>query len=91
MLLVHALITVDLPYIHSLKGRRKVLASIKDRLKGKNMAVADLSGEYAKEAVLAVAFFALGHNDANNKIASLRRFLEESLPEASLTIDYEIL
>ena len=91
MLVVHARITLDLPYISSLKGRRKVLASIKDRLKRKNMAVADLSGEYAKEAVLAILFFASGHNDANNKIAALQSFLEENFPEATCTIDYETI
>ena len=91
MLIVHALLTLDLPYIHSLKGRRKILGSIKERLKNQNMAVADLSGEYPKEARIALCFFAKGQEDANNKIQKLEEQLQHHFPELEFDIQYEIL
>ncbi len=91
MLIVHALITFDLPYVNSLKGRRKVLHAIKDRLKNQNMAVADLSGEYPKEARIALCFFAKGQEDANNKIQKLEEQLQHHFPELESQIQYEIL
>ncbi len=91
MLIVHALLTLDLPYVHSLKGRRKILGSIKERLKNQNMAVADLSGEYPKEARIALSFFAKGQEDANNKIQKLEEQLQHHFPELEFDIQYEIL
>ncbi len=91
MLIVHALLTLDLPYVHSLKGRRKILGSIKERLKNQNMAVADLSGEYPKEARIALCFFAKGQEDANNKIQKLEEQLQHHFPELEFDIQYEIL
>lgn len=91
MLIVYALITLQLPYIHSLKGRRKVINSIKDRLKHQNIAVADLSGEYAKEATLALLFFAKSENDANNKIAKIDNLLASFFSDIEYDIEYEII
>ncbi|BCD67983.1 DUF503 family protein [Nitratiruptor sp. YY09-18] len=91
MLIIHALITLDLPYITSLKGRRKILQSIKEKLKNKNVAVADLSGEYAKEGLLELVFFASSQNDANNKIQNLHKFLDDNFPDIRYTLEYEIV
>ncbi len=91
MLIVHLYITFDLPYVHSLKGRRKILASIKERLKNKNMAVVDVSGEYPKEGALEVCFFAASQNDAKNKIESLQNLLQERFSDIEYNIDYEII
>ena len=91
MLIVYAIITIDLPFASSLKGRRKIINSIKDRLKHHNMAVADLSGEYPKEAALALLFFAKSQNDANNKIAKIDELLAKYFGEVSYDIEYEIL
>ncbi len=91
MLIVHALLTLDLPYIHSLKGRRKILSSIKERLKNQNMAVVDLSGEYPKEGVVALCFFAANEQEANNKIEKLQKVLERQFLDLEFTINYEIL
>jgi len=91
VLIVHALITLRLPYVHSLKGRRKILNAIKDRLKNKNMAVADVSGEYAKEGLLTLCFFASTQEDANNKIEQLEQLLEHHFPELDFEMQYEIV
>ena len=91
MLIVHAIITLDLPYIHSLKGRRAVVNAIKERLKHKNMAVADVSGEYAKEAQLEIVFFASNENEANNKIHNIENLLEQKFSDILYNISYEII
>ncbi len=91
MLIVYATITLQLPYISSLKGRRKILNSIKDRLKHQNIAIADLSGEYAKEATLALLFFAANENIANNKITKIDNLLANSFSDIEYEIEYELL
>jgi len=91
MLIVHAQLTIDLPYISSLKGRRKILHSLKERLKKRNIAVADLSPEYAKEAILALLFFASSETDANDRIEKLRNLLDSSFPDIDYSLQYEII
>ncbi|SMC09543.1 DUF503 family protein [Nitratiruptor tergarcus] len=91
MLIVHLLITLDLPYITSLKGRRKILNSLKEKLKHQNMAVTDVSGEYAKEASLALLFFAKNENEAHKKIEKVRNLLDNYMSDIEYTISYEIL
>ncbi len=91
MLIVHVSLILDLPYVHSIKGRRKILNAIKDRLKNRNIAIADLSGEYAREARLELLFFAPTPQQANNKIEKLHKLLEESFPELFFELSYEII
>ena len=91
MLIVYAIITINLPFASSLKGRRKIINSIKDRLKHQNIAVADLSSEYPKEAALALLFFAKSQNDANNKIAKIDNLLASFFSDIEYDIEYEII
>jgi len=54
-------------YVNSLKDRRKILNSIKDRLKNKNLSILDLSGDYAKEGSLAIAYSSINEVEKNKK------------------------
>jgi len=75
MLLTHAVIHLELPEIHSLKGRRSIVNSLKDRLGAFNVSVLDISGSYAREADIAVAW--LSH-DARQS-AQMRQAIEEMI------------
>ena len=58
MILVHGILRLELPEVHSLKGRRRIVHSLKERLKAFNIWVLDFSGEYVREAGLALAWLA---------------------------------
>ena len=50
MVIVNLIADFELPFVFSLKERRKILNSIKEKLKKFNVSVLDISGEYPKEA-----------------------------------------
>ena len=91
MLIVHALLTLDLPHVTSLKGRRKIVNSIKERLRHKNLSVIDISGEYPKEAAIAICFLALSEPDARKKLQSIEETILRYHPDLSFDLSYEIL
>jgi uncharacterized protein YlxP (DUF503 family) len=73
------LLTLDiyLPEAHSLKDKRQVLRSLKDRLRGKfNVAVAELEGQESwQRSVVGVVSLS---NNVTHLEQSLRTVLEES-------------
>ncbi len=85
------LITIDLPYIHSLKGRRKILNSIKDRLSKYNISIADFSGEYSKEAQIGLLFWAKDNSVFQKKIQNIEKVLDRFFSEIEYDISYEVL
>ncbi len=91
MLVVRTLLHLALPYVHSLKGRRAILNSIKERFKRFNMAVADLSGEYPKEALIALLFFAADRDEMERKISHIEEILARFGGEIEYDIEYEII
>ncbi len=91
MLIVNALLELSLPYVQSLKGRRKIVASIKDRLKNKNISVLDVSDEYPKEATLALCFLALNKSEAHKKLQSIEKVLERFFSDIEYHLSYELL
>ena len=91
MLLVHGVIHLDLPEVHSLKGRRAVLNSLKDRLKRRNLSLLDLSGEYVCEADLAFACLVHDAREAARCRESIERLLERHFPELEWMLEYEEL
>jgi uncharacterized protein YlxP (DUF503 family) len=68
---------IHLPESHSLKDKRQVLRSLKDRLRGKfNVAVAELDGQDSwQRATVGVVSLS---NNAGHLEQSLRTVLEES-------------
>lgn len=91
MLIVHLFLDLQLPYVSSLKGRRKISGSIKERLKRKNLSVADVSGEYVKEAALQICFLAKNEPEAKKSMESIERLLERFWSDIEYNISYEFI
>lgn len=87
MILTLLEITLDFPYVESLKGRRALLNSFKDRVKKANLSLLDLSGEYAKEGFVAIAYLSINSQEARKK----REFIEDILESFAGEVEYEIV
>ena len=89
MIITICILHIELPHIHSLKGRRSVLNSIKEKLKSFNLSILDVSGEYAREADIAFSFLsqnALGAAQYRDKI---EKMLERNFSEYQFDLEYE--
>ncbi len=91
MHIVNLLITLDLPYVESLKGRRKILNSIKERLSKLNISILDISSEYPKEAEIAIVFLALSEEDIQKRLQNIEKILDRYFSDIEYSISYEIL
>jgi uncharacterized protein YlxP (DUF503 family) len=90
MKILNGYIDIRLPHVSSLKGRRALLNAIKERLKKFNLSQLDLSGEYPKEATIAIIFLAPDEMHAIRQIEKIESMLESSYPEAEFSISYEL-
>ncbi len=90
MKILNAYIDMQLPYVSSLKGRRAVLNAVKEKLKKYNLSQLDLSGEYPKEATIAIIFLAPDETHAIRQIEKIESLLESSFPEVQFSISYEL-
>ncbi len=79
----------ELPDVHSLKGRRAILNSLKERLKTFNVSVLDISSEYPKEASVALAFLSPDALQAAQYRQKIETMLETRFPEYPCEIDFE--
>ena len=91
MTIANVLIRIELPQVHSLKGRRSVLNRIKDALKKMNVSVIDVSSEYAKEGELAVVYAAANEKLCAQVLQSIEALLEQRFPELECEVDFEML
>ncbi len=91
MVLCSVIVRFDLINISTLKGRRRVVNSIKDRLKRFNVSILDISGEYTKEAEIAMVF--LSHSDQGvlNYLDKIEHFLYKNFGEYEFDIEYELI
>ena len=80
---------LDLPDVHSLKGRRSILNSLKERLKTFNVSVLDISSEYPKEATIALAFLSPDTVSAEQYRRKIETMIESRFPEHPCEIDFE--
>ncbi len=90
MTILNGYIDIQLPYAESLKGRRAILNAIKEKLKKFNLSQLDLSGEYPKEATIAIIFLAPDSVKAEQQIAKIESVLESAFPETEFEISYEM-
>ena len=90
MTILNGYIDIQLPYAESLKGRRAILNAVKEKLKKFNLSQLDLSGEYPKEATIAIIFLAPDSVKAQQQIAKIESVLESAFPEAEFEISYEM-
>ncbi|WP_345973566.1 DUF503 domain-containing protein [Sulfurimonas diazotrophicus] len=91
MIICHCDLHFELPYAHSLKGRRSIVNSIRERLKSFNVSVMDISGEYPKEADIAVVFLSPTARAAAQYRDAIEQMLERHFPELQYTMAYEEL
>jgi len=91
MVIGNVLIRIDLPQVHSLKGRRSILNRIKDTLKKMNVSVLDMSSEYPKEAELAVVYAAANEKLCAQVFQTIENLLEQRFPELECEIELEML
>ncbi len=91
MLIVNLQLKLFLPYAESLKGRRKIVHSLKERLSKHNLSILDLSREYVKEADIAIAFLALNQKAVSQKIATIEDIINRHFSEIEYFIDYELI
>lgn len=75
--------------VHSLKGRRSILNSLKEQLKKFNVSVLDISSEYPKEATLAIAFLSPDALLAAKYRHNIEIMIEKKFPEWPYEIEYE--
>ncbi len=81
MVIVNIIADFELPFVFSLKDRRKIINSIKSRLKKFNVSILDISGEYSKEASIAIVFAAHNEKQAAEIQRKIEEFLFKNFPE----------
>ena len=89
MIICNCLLHLDLPYIQSLKGRRSVTNSIKEKLKAFNLSLLDVSSEYAREADIAFVFLSPNALSAAQYREKIEKMLERNFSEYSFELEYE--
>ena len=91
MVIVNLIADFELPFVFSLKERRKILNSIKDKLKKFNVSILDISGEYPKEASVAIVYAAHNEKQAGEIRKKIENFLFKNFPEIEFYFDIEII
>ena len=91
MVIVNLIADFELPFVFSLKERRKILNSIKQKLKKFNVSVLDISGEYPKEASIAIIYGAFNAKQAAEIQRRIEEFLFKNFPDIEFFFDYEII
>jgi len=91
MTLTYANLRIELPFISSKKERRAIINSIKDRLSRLNCSILDISGEYPKEAEIAITFLAKDKQSSISKIEKIETLLEKKFPEITITLTYDFI
>jgi len=89
MIICHCDLHFELPEVHSLKGRRSVTNSVKEKLKAFNVSVLDLSGEYPKEADIAFIFLSPDARSAAQYRDRIEQMLERSFSGVHYDMAYE--
>lgn len=77
--------------VTSLKGRRSILNSIKERLKHYNISLLDISGDYPKEAELAIAFLSPDAATAAHYRERIETTVEKLYPQYPCDLTYDVI
>jgi uncharacterized protein len=89
MIICHCDLHFELPDVHSLKGRRSVTNSLKEKLKTFNVSVLDTSGAYPKEADVAFVFLSPDSRTAAQYRDKIDKMLERNFSEFHYELAYE--
>jgi uncharacterized protein YlxP (DUF503 family) len=90
MTILNGYIDMKMAFVSSLKGRRAILNAIKEKLKKFNISQLDVSGEYPKEASVAIIMLTANETQAQQQIQKIESVLERSFPEVEFEISYEL-
>jgi len=91
MIIINMIIEFELPYVEGKKGRRAVLNAIKDKLKNRNISLLDLSGEYPKNATLAIVYLNGDAVSAKRKVTQIEELIYQVDSSLSFDIRYEMI
>ncbi len=91
MVVVNMIVDLELPYVEGKKGRRAVLNAIKDKLKNRNLSLLDLSGEYPKNATLAIVYLSGDAVSAKKKVGMIEELIYQTDSSLMFDISYELL
>ena len=89
MIICSCIIHFELPHVQSLKGRRSITSSVKEKLKAFNVSVIDISSEYAKEADIAFVFLSQNSLKAAQYRESIEQMLDRNFSEHHFELEYE--
>jgi uncharacterized protein YlxP (DUF503 family) len=89
MIINSCILYLELPEIHSLKGRRAVTNSLKEKLKKFNVSVLDVSGEYAKEVSIAFVFLSPSSLEAVQYRQKIEQMIENNFGEFYFELEFE--
>jgi uncharacterized protein YlxP (DUF503 family) len=89
MIICNCILHIELPYVQSLKGRRSVTNSIKEKLKAFNLSVLDVSGEYVREADIAFVFLSQNPLGSAQYREKIEKMLERNFSEYHFELEYE--
>lgn len=89
MIICNCHLHLELPEVHSLKGRRSVLNSLKEKLKKFNVSLLDLSGEYAKEGDIAFVFLSHDAKKSAQYREQIISMMEKYFSEYVYDLEYE--
>jgi len=91
VIITSLIVDFELPFVFSLKDRRKIINSIKDKLKKFNLSILDISSEYPKEATLAICYLSHNMPDAKQYKEKIENFLYRNFPEFEFYFEYEFI
>jgi uncharacterized protein YlxP (DUF503 family) len=89
MIINNCILHFELPQAHSLKGRRAITNSVKEKLKSFNISVLDVSGSYVKEADIAFVFLSPNTLEASQYRNKIEQMLERNFGEYHWELDFE--
>jgi uncharacterized protein YlxP (DUF503 family) len=89
MIICNCILHLDLPQVVSLKGRRAITNSLKEKLKQFNLSLLDISGSYAKEADIAFVYLSPNPRTSSQYRNKIEQMLYRNFSEFIVDIEYE--
>lgn len=89
MIVCTLILRLELDEVSSLKGRRSVINSLREKLKTLNVSILDISDAYPKEATLALAFLSPDAKHSAQYREQIESLIESRFPQYPIDIDYE--
>ena len=91
MIICSCILRFELIGVSSLKGRRSILNSLKEKLKKFNLSLLDISSEYPQEAELALVFLSPDKISAAQYREKIETLIERQFPQWPCEMEYEEL